>query len=80
MSSTLLDQFVEPVTEDLSAASARKIIEMRADPVLQTRVDELAEKSNLGILSDEEQMEYDRYLAAYHFVTLLQIRARARLI
>ncbi len=43
---------------------------------MQGRVDELAAKANAETLTEIEQPEYDRYLAALHFVTILQARAR----
>ena len=42
----------------------------------QGRVDALADKANAGTLTEIEQSEYDQYLAAFHFVTILQARAR----
>ena len=79
MSTTLLDRLVEPVAACLTPASARKLVDLRADPDLQARVDELADKANRGTLTDDERGEYDRYLAAFHLVTLLQARARKQL-
>ncbi|MBI1345710.1 hypothetical protein GC163_05415 [bacterium] len=76
MSATLLDQVIEPVSECLTQASARKIVDLRATPDMQARVDYLATQANQGGLTDEERSEYDRYLAAFHLVTLLQIEAR----
>jgi hypothetical protein len=79
MSATLLDRLVEPVTECLTESAARKLLAVRADAELQSRVDDLADKANAGTLTDEERSEYDRYLAAFHLVTLLQVQARKRL-
>ena len=76
MSTTLLEKLVEPVARCLTEDSARTLLALRADPDAQTRIDELAEKSNRGLLSEEERTEYDRYLAAYHLVTVLQAEAR----
>jgi hypothetical protein len=76
MNTTILDQIIEPFAECLTPDAARKIVAIRADDELQGRVDELAEKANAGTLTDIEQSEYDRYLAAFHFVTILQARAR----
>ena len=76
MSTSLLDQIIEPFTECLTADAARKIVALRADTDMQTRVDELANKANAGTLDDQERTEYDRYLAAFHFVTIMQCRAR----
>ena len=41
------------------------------------RVDELAKKSNLGELSSQERHEYDTFRDAFHFVTILQSKARS---
>lgn len=59
--------------------AARKVIGLRADDAMQSRVDELAAKANAGTLSEAEKLEYDEYLAAFHFVTILQARARRML-
>lgn len=76
MSTSLLDRLIEPFTECLTTDAARKIAAIRADDAMQTRVDELAEKANRGTLTEDERMEYDRHLAAFHFVTIMQARAR----
>jgi hypothetical protein len=73
---TLLDRLIEPFAECLTPEAARRIAELRAEPSLQRRIDELAEKANRGVLNEDEKAEYDRYLAAFHFVTILQTRAR----
>ena len=76
MNSCLLDGLIEPFTECLTTEAARKIVDLRADASLQKRVDELAEKANHGTLLETERVEYDQYLAAFHFVTLMQSKAR----
>ena len=35
-----------------------------------------AQKANEGQLTPEERADYDRFLEAYHFVTILQAKAR----
>jgi hypothetical protein len=76
MSTSLLDQLAEPFAECLTTAAAQKIVALRADEAIQTRVDELADRANQGTLAPEEAAEYDRYLAAFHFVTVMQAKAR----
>ena len=76
MNTTFLDQIIEPFAECLTQEAALKIVALKADETIQGRVDELADKSNAGTLTEIEQSEYDRYLAAFHFVTILQARAR----
>jgi hypothetical protein len=79
MSEALLDRVLEPFVECLTREAAQKIVNLRADPETQARVDELADKANEGQLSEEERAEYDRYLAVFHFITRLQAKARTRL-
>ena len=79
MSTTLLDRLIEPFAECLTIDAARKVASIRADDEIQQRIDELADRANQGILSLEEQSEYDGYLAAFHFISVLQARARRQL-
>jgi hypothetical protein len=76
MSSTILDRLIEPFAECLTTGAAAKIAALRADPETQERVDELAEKANQGTLTEADRFEYERILAAFHFVTIMQARAR----
>ncbi len=41
---------------------ARKLVELRASPADQARIDELADKCNEGLLRAEEREEYERYV------------------
>jgi hypothetical protein len=72
----VLDRVLDPVTDCLTPDVARKLVALQADARTQARVDELAEKANEGTLSAEERAEYDRYRDAFHFVTILQAKAR----
>jgi hypothetical protein len=65
--------------ECLTPEVATNLVNLRADVKTQGRLDELADKANEGQLSPEEQAEYDRYLDAFHFVTILQAKARTLL-
>ena len=55
---------------------ARKVANLRADSETQARIENLAEKANEGQLSPEEGAVYDCFLAAFHFVTIVQAKAR----
>lgn len=74
---TVLDRMLEPVTECFALDFARRIADLRADPELQARLDELASKSSEGSLSLDEQREYQEYVEAIDFVGLLQAKTRA---
>ena len=76
----ILDRVLKPITDCLTPDVAAKLVALRADDQIQARVGELAEKANEGTLSKEERTEYDRYRDAFHFVTILQAKARELLI
>ncbi|MBI4600631.1 MAG: hypothetical protein HY721_01595 [Planctomycetes bacterium] len=75
--SRVLDRVLDPFTQCLTADVARRIADLRADPETQARLDELADKANEGGLSAMERAEYDKYREAFHFITILQAKARA---
>jgi hypothetical protein len=73
---SVIDRLLEPVGKCLTPEVARRITDLRADSALQARVDELADKANLGMLTDSERSEYEQYVSFSQFVTLLQTKAR----
>jgi hypothetical protein len=60
----------------LTPDAARKIVALRADPQTQARIDRLADKANEGTLTDDERRDYEKFLATFHVITILQSRAR----
>jgi hypothetical protein len=76
---SILDRLLEPLGDTMPVEYARKLVELRASPADQARIDELADKCNEGLLTDEERQEYDEYLEAIHFVGALQRKARRSL-
>ena len=73
---TVIDRLMDPVGRCLTPDVAKRIVSLRADEDLQSRVDDLADKANAGTLSPEERSEYEQYVNFSQFVTLLQIKAR----
>ena len=67
---------VRPIMEIVLPEKADEIVEFRADPELQARIDELADKSTEGQLTEEERAEYLGYVRANKFVAILQRQAR----
>lgn len=77
MSTTeILEQVLDPFVDCLTPEAARKIVALRADPTTQARLDKLAERANEGLLTQEEQADYEKFRATFHMVTLLQSKAR----
>lgn len=78
-SSAVLDRLVDPLSQCLTPESAKRLLELRADPQLQALVDQLAEKSEEGTLTPAEQADYASYVSFATFVALLKSKARQQL-
>jgi len=72
-----LDRVLDPLLSSLTPELAERVAHHRADDQLQARLDDLAEKSNEGLLTPSEAAEYDAYLRALTIVSVFQTRARA---
>jgi hypothetical protein len=71
-----LDRLVDPLSECLTPESARKLLALNADAILQARVDDLADRHSQGLLTAEEQAEYGKYVSYSTFVAILKSKAR----
>ena len=67
---------IRPLMEIVLPDKADAIISFRADPQLQTRIEELARKSTEGQLTEEERAEYAGFVRANKFVAILKRQAR----
>jgi hypothetical protein len=74
-----LTRLLEPVGRCLTPEVARELVNLRADPIVQARIEELADKNTEGELSPEERDEYETYVRATEIITILQAKARAML-
>ncbi|MFM9960154.1 MAG: hypothetical protein ACKV2Q_02900 [Planctomycetaceae bacterium] len=68
---------LEPVMRRLPPSVARQFADLRADPELQARIDELAGRCNAGLLTEAERAEYAGYVEAIDLIAILQAEARA---
>jgi hypothetical protein len=75
-SASILDRMLDPLGHSMSLELAKELVELRADPQDQARIDELAEKCNEGLLTDDERDEYERYVQAIHLIGVLQRNAK----
>ncbi len=72
----VLDRMLDPLSDCLTPAMARRLAKFRADWATQARVDELATKCNEGELTPAERREYEAYVRAIHLISILQSKAR----
>jgi hypothetical protein len=74
-----LDGLLEPLSRCLDIESARRIVALQIDPLIQDRIDALAERANEGALSEAERSEYEALVNAADFISVLKLKARQQL-
>jgi hypothetical protein len=72
----LLEASLEAVGRSLNQEAALKLLELKASPILQERIDALADRCGEGVASDEELSEYDSMIHAANVIAILQAEAR----
>jgi hypothetical protein len=75
-----LAKILDPVAQCFTPEVAKRVAELRADPAVQARIEELAEKCNEGTITAEEMAEYDAYIQAIDVVAVLQKKARTLIV
>src|SRR6266566_5595441 len=74
-----LDGLLEPLSRCLDTESAQRVADFRVDPALQARIDVLAERANNGVLTDDERAEYEAFVDAADFISILKLKAQQQL-
>ena len=77
--SSLGDKVLDLAADCFDASTLDALASLRLSPKLTARVDKLAEKANDGDLTPRERAEYQSYLKATEWLSLMQLRARRRL-
>ena len=72
---TAFDWAVAPVMQVLLADKADELLHVSPDPELRRRIEELAERSTEGQLTEAERAEYEGYVRANSFVAVLRHQA-----
>ena len=75
-----LAKILDPVAQCFASEVAKRVTDLRADPVVQARIDELAEKCNEGTIMTQEMAEYDTYIQAMDVVAVLQKKVRTLIV
>jgi hypothetical protein len=76
---SVLDGLLDPLSRCLDPESARRVAEFRIAPVVQERIDILADQANEGHLTEDERTEYEAIINAADFITMLKLKARQNL-
>ncbi len=75
-----LERLVDPLGDCLTPETARRILRLKADRKLQSRVNFLADRSASGTITPEELAEYGNYVTFGTFVAILKSKARQLLV
>jgi hypothetical protein len=73
---SVLDRMLDPLSRCLDAESAKRVAELSIDPVVQARVDVLAERANEGLLTPEDRAEYEAYINVDDFIVILKMKTK----
>lgn len=76
LESAAFDRGVRPMLELVLPEKAAAVISFSADPELQARIEELAQKSTEGELTEDERAEYMGYVRANKFVAIVKRQAQ----
>jgi len=71
-----LDRFLDPLTDALTPESASALLNLRADPEVEARIEGLRLKANEGTLTPDEDAEYKDFVEAVDIVSIVQAKAR----
>jgi hypothetical protein len=78
-SSPTLQELIDPLGRCLTPEVARRIVQLRAPPQLDARIQEMGRRCNDGRLSPEERADYETIARFVKFISVLQSKARALL-
>ena len=76
---SVLDRRHDPLSRCLDAGSAKRVCELSIDPIVQARVDALAERANEGLLTPEERAEYEVYINFDDFLSIFKMKTKRHL-
>jgi hypothetical protein len=71
------DQVFDSLAECLTPEIAQRIVDIRLDPKIQARLDELAVKANEGTITAEEDAQYAAFIEAIDILGIFKAQARS---
>jgi len=76
---SVLSRLLDPIGRCLTPEVAQHLVALQVDQVVQTRLEELADKCTEGQPSADERTEHATYVQALEFIAVLQAQARSLL-
>lgn len=79
VTSEILDELLDSLTHCFTPAVAEEVVKLRYDSRVQQKLEDLRHKANEGILSTTEKKEYEAFVEAVDFISILQAKSRQML-
>jgi hypothetical protein len=78
--SEMIDRLLDSLSRCFDVNTAKAVIGLRQDELVRRRMEELGVKSDEGLLSPEEENEYDALIEVSDVIATLQLKARQQLV
>lgn len=72
----VLNPLFDPSHPSFTKEGVQTLLELKSSDAEQARMEGLAERANQGTLSAEERREYETWVRAGTFISMLQAKAR----
>ena len=79
-SSEIVNRLLESLSRCFDLNTAKAVTELRQDELVRRRMEELGTKADEGLLSPEEEREYDALIEVSDVIATLQLKARQQLV
>ena len=78
--SELVDRLLESLSRCFDLNTAKAVTELQQDELVRQRMEQLGAKAGEGLLSLEEEREYDALIEISDVIATLQLKARHQLV
>lgn len=75
-----LTQLLNPLQDCFTPEVARRIVALRADANVQSRLENLAVRNSEGTITPEDRSDYESLVSAGNLIAVLQAQARAAIV
>lgn len=76
----MVDRLLESLSRCFDLNTAKAVTALRQDELVAQRMEELGAKADEGLLSPEEEREYDALIEVSDVIATLQLKARQQLV
>ena len=73
---SVLNSLFDPAHPSFTEQGVRTLLALKSGKAEKVRMEKLAAKANKGTLSEDERREYETWVRAGAFISLLQAKAR----